>query len=323
MMTRSFTAGLMLIAAMLVAADGSAAVLRVAVDEASQRIQVFDGATASTAFVDASATSVQVGSVTADPSGNRVFFIGNRAGEQSIFQINYTTSQQALPQPWDPAFRITHMEWDASGSARLVGVAIRLSDDSATFVKVESNSGIDLGMPEPGCCTFRAGVSAFRSTDDSFFLVGRRATDTQDHLFRFTMNPLALAQVVPIPDDVTVTELDLFGGASLIGLGYSAAAAATKVFTTDAALTITLLGSGASNCCFVMAGSAARDTSTNQLVTLGPQNAEIQPNSPRQWGFSLSSGAIFEGMTDTNGVGLFFDTTPIFSVPVLFADGFE
>jgi hypothetical protein len=323
MNSRAVTTGLLLAAAMLQCGDIFAAVLRVANDETEQRIRVFDGVTASSAYADASNIGIQLGSVTADSVGNRVFFIGNSGGAQSLYQLNYTTTQQALPQPLSDTLRITHLEWDASGSTRLLGVAIDPVDGSAKLISVQGGAEADPVTLESGCCTFRAGVSAFRSSDDSLFLVGRRSTDAVDQLFRFTMNPPALAQAVAIPADISVLELDLSGSGSLIGLAYSEVAAATKVFTSDAALNLTLLGSGRSDCCFVMAASAAFDTGSDELITLGPTIAGLQPNPPLQWRFNLASGAIGDGITPVNGAGLFVDSTPIVDISVLFEDGFE
>ncbi len=319
----SITPGLLLAMAMLYGSSAFAAVLRVANDEAEQRIRVFDGVTASSAYADASNVGIQLGSVTADSVGNRVFFIGNSGGVQSLYQLNYTTTQQALPQPSNITLRITHLEWDGSGSTRLLAVAIDPVDDSVSVVSVLGSTEIELGVLEPGCCIFRAGVSAFRSSDDSLFMVGRRGTDTQDQLFRFTMNPLALAQVVAIPSDISILELAISGSGSLIGLAHSEVAAATKVFTSDTALNVTLLGNGRSDCCFVMTASAAFDVIANDLITLGPTIAQLQPNPPLQWRFNLASGAIGDGMTAASGAGLFVDTTPIIDISVLFEDGFE
>jgi hypothetical protein len=323
MNSRSVTTGLLLAAAMLEVGIASAAVLRVANDETEQRIRVYDGDTASSAYADASNVGIQLGSVTADSVGNRVFFIGNSSGAQSLYQLNYASTQQALPQPLSSTLRITHLEWDASGSTRLLGVAIDPVDDSVRLVSMQGSVVTDLGMPESDCCTFRSGVSAFRSSDDSLFLVGRRSTDAQDQLFRFTMNPPALAQAVAIPADISVLELDLSGGGSLIGLAHSEVAAATKIFAADAALNLTLLGSGRADCCFVIAASAAFDTGSDDLVALGPTIAGLQPNPPLQWRFDLASGAIGDGVTPVNGAGLFVDATSIVDISVLFEDGFE
>ncbi len=300
-----------------------AGVLRVANDESTQKLHVYDGVNASSAHADSANMGVQVGSVTADNGGNRVFFIGNSAGIQSLYQLNYITTQQALPQLLSTDFRVTHLEWDASGPTRLIGVAIDPVDDSVELISLQGSTVTVLGMPEVECCVFRAGVSAFRSSDDSLFLVGRRSSDTQDQLFRFTMNPPALVQVVAIPIDLSVGELDLAAGSTLIGLAYSQAAEATRVFTSDAALNLTTLGSGMADCCFVLAGSTAFDVRLNTLHMLGAGIAGLQPNPSRQWAFELGSGAISEGVVAVDGVGLFPDATPIVDAGVLFEDGFE
>jgi hypothetical protein len=325
MKPNSMLGRMLLAAALCHTTIGSAAMLRVAVDEATQNVRVFDGVDASAAFANAATMSVQTGTVTADAASNRAFFIGNSAGAQSLYQLLYTTNAEALPQALATTLRVTHMEIDASGATRLLGAAIDPADDSVKLIalSVPGATVTNLGMPIVDCCVFRIGVSAFRSSDDSLYFVGRRSTDTQDHLFRFTMNPPSLAQAVAIPVDLSVNELVVNAGGQLLGLAYSTAAAATKVFTSDAALNLTLLGSGVSDCCFVMAGSAALNTSLSTLVTLGPGIAGLAFNAPRQWSFNIGSGAISDGMTPLNGAGLFFDTNSILIGDVLFASGFE
>ncbi len=325
MTTHPMFRSVLLAAALCYFSTGVAGVLRVASDEATQRVRVFDGADESAAFADATSMAMQAGTVTADTFSNRAFFIGNSASGQSLYQLGYTTTGQALPQALATTLRITHLEIDLSGSTRLLGAAIDPADDSVRLISVSVPGAAvtDLGMPAAGCCVFRTGVSAFRNSDDSFYFVGRRSTDIQDHLFRFTMNPPTLAQAVPVPDDLSVSELIVNASGQLLGLAYSTAAQATKVVTSDAALNITPLGSGVSDCCFVMAGSTALNASVNALFTLGPGIAGLSPNPPRQWSFNVASGAISDGMTATNGAGLFFDTTPILILDVLFANGFE
>ena len=315
-----FSMSIIAMLASLPVAQVAAGVLRVASDESGRRVRVFDGTTGSAASADATLMTVQAGTVSADPLGNRVFFIGNQASAQSLYQLNYTTTNEASPLNLPATQRITHMEWDGSGSARLLGVAIDPSDDSVGFVSIVAGVVTDLGMPTAACCVFRIGVSAFRASDDSLFLVGRRSADSEDQLFRFTMNPLALAQVVAIPVDLRVSELNVNNSGQLVGLAWSEAAAATRAFTTDAALTISLLGSGIGNCCFVMAGAAAIDAGNNTLATLGPDLGGLQP---RPWTFDLATGAINDGFIAVGGAGLFFDTTAIVDVSVLFADSFE
>lgn len=307
----------------LVWPDADAAILRVAREEITQTIRVFDGDTYSLAQVEAGNLGVQVGTVTADPVNDRAFFIGNSSGSQTLYQLRYIGSSKEEPLPIPAGLRISHLEWDASGSLRLVGVASDTTDDSVTLVSIAGTTVSDLGMPSADCCTFRAGVSAFRASDDSLFLVGRRTTDTVDQLFRFTMNPPALAQVVSIPADLSVNELVVNAGGQLLGLAYSNAAAATLLFNTDAGLNITTVGSGMSDCCFVLAGSIAIDTGSNAIVSLGPGIAGMQPNPPQQWSFDLGSGAILPGMVATSGAGLFFDGGTIAGDSLLFQDGFE
>ncbi|MDZ4814323.1 MAG: hypothetical protein SGI99_17190 [Pseudomonadota bacterium] len=299
------------------------AVLRVAGDSATATVRVFDGSTPSATFADATNMSVQLGSVTADAVGNRAFFVGNSAGLQSLYQLNYTSAGQALPQVLDPVYRITHLEWDSGGSPRLLGVAINTSDDTVRLISIVGNTVTDLGMPIANCCVFRSGVSAFRSTDDSLYLIGRRSTDTQDQFFRFTMNPPALAQSVAIPPDLSVNEIVVNASGSVLGLAYSAVAEVTLLFGTDAALNISTLGSGMSDCCFVMAGASALDANNNRLITLGPGIAGLAFNPPRLWSFTLGTGAISDGMTPFIAAGLFVDNTSILDAGVLFGDGFE
>jgi hypothetical protein len=307
------------------AMPAGAALLRVDVEERADgnRIKVFDGATGSAAYADAATMAIQVGTVAADPVGNRVFFIGNSGASQGIYRLDYTTTQVAVPTAFPPALRATHLEWDSSGTQRLVGVALATADESSRLFVVQGSVTTDLGMPETDCCTFRAGVSAFRASDDSLFLVGRRGTDVVDQLFRFTMNPLALAQAVAVPVDLTVDELNISSGGGLIGLAWSATAEATQAFTANAGLALTTLGSGMTDCCFVMAGASAVDTATNSLITLGPGTVTATPNPPRLWTFNLGSGSVMDGMAPIRGAGLFVDATPILDDSVLFLDGFE
>ncbi len=314
---------LLIAAGALVWPAAEAAVLRVAYEDITQTLRVFDGDTYSLAEVDASSTSVQVGTVTADVPGHRVYFIGNSAGAQTLYPLRYIGSSKEVPLPIPAALRISHLEWDASGVPRLIGVASDPSDDSVRLITIVGTSISDLGMPIADCCVFRAGVSAFRANDDSLFLVGRRTTDSADHIFRFTMNPLALAQAVSIPADLSVNELAVNAGGQLLGLAYSTPSAATLVFSSDAGLNITTLGGGMADCCFVLAGSIAIDPVNNAIVSLGPGIAGMQPNSPQLWSFDLGTGAILPGMAAISGAGLFFDGGTIAGDTQLFQDGFE
>jgi len=300
-----------------------AAVLRVANGESDQRIRVFDGDTASSASAGGDDIGIQVGSVTADIAGHRVFFIGNAGAAQALYELRYATTQTAMPQALPGALRITHLEWDASTTPRLVGVAIDTVTDNARLVTVSGTTVADLGMPAADCCVFRAGVSAFRAADDSLYLVGRRDTDVVDQIFRFGLTPPALVEAAAVPADLSILELAIDASGQLIGLAYSATADVTKAFTTNAALTIDMLGSGLEDCCFANAGMVALDAAAHRLHVLGPGIAGVRPNPSWAWSFDLDAGTIDGGFLARSGAGLFVDATPIVPDSVLLADGFE
>ena len=219
--------------------------------------------------------------------------------------------------------RATHLEWDGSGTPRIVGAAIDRATQASVLVAFQAGSLSSLGMPLADCCRFRGGVSAFRASDDSLFLVGRLASETQDRVFRFTLGATVTAASAPLDADLEIVELALASNGQLFGLGRSRSAALTRVVAFDDALVAGIRGAGLSDCCFVLAGSGTIDPAAGAFVALGSSTSGVAPNPQRLWRFDLATGAILDTGTPVTGVGLFYDASAITPGGDLFSDGFE
>lgn len=313
---------MMLVTLLAVLPLGHAGILSLSHDELTSNLRVYDGSSGSLAALSSAGLGVQIGSVTADATGDRVFFVTNQDGVQALHAMSYGAlsgvESAALPEH----VRITHLEWDGSGTPRLVGAG-RLSDDGQpTLVRFQGGVLTELGMPQADCCVFRAGVSAFRASDDNLFLVGRIDGENQDRIFRFAMGATITVNSTLLDADLTVLELAVAGNGSLYGVGYSASDDRTRLIAFDAALNATVRGTGVDGCCFVLAGSSVIDPATNDLVVAGTGLAST-PEAARLWRFALASGAIVDGVTEARAVGLFHDVTTVVPSGDLFVDGFE
>ena len=100
----------------------------------------------------------------------------------------------------------------------------------------------------------------------------------------------------------------------------TSATATTRVgtFAFAPAFQFNAIGSGAGDCCFVLAGSAAIDHANNALVTLTRASSTTGAFAIRA--FSLASGTVMLGKT-VQAMGLFEDSAVLFDR--IFADDFE
>lgn len=292
-------------------------------DETTLELRVYSEGMASANAVASAGIGVQAGSVTADASGDRVLFVSNAGAAQSLHSLGYgvlgIVEQAALP----PGLRLTHLEWDDSGAGRLVGAALDAATDEARLFAYAGGTLTDLGMPLAICCSFRIGVSAFRASDDSLFLVLRNRVDAQDQIFRFTLSSPVTAASAPIDPDLTLQELAVAPDGSLYGLAYSTAQARTRLVEFDASLTPQLLGAGSDECCLVLTGPVAIEPSSASLVALARRSGNIAPDASRLWRFALADGAVTPEADAIPGLGLWEDATLLVPGDDIFADGFE
>jgi hypothetical protein len=89
-------------------------------------------------------------------------------------------------------------------------------------------------------------------------------------------------------------------------------------FALTPAFQFNAIGTGADDCCFVLAGSATIDHANNMLVALTRASGTSGAFSIRR--FSLSSGNASTGSM-LQAMGLFEDTAVLFDR--IFADGFQ
>jgi hypothetical protein len=300
-----------------------AGILQLRHDESIQRLRVYDGDSGSAVSQSSVGSGVQIGSVSADAFGDRVFFVANTAGAQTLYSLGYGAAGGVEQAALGADLRVTHLEWDGSGIARIVGIAVDTSVDAPLLVSFEAGTLVPLGMPVADCCRFRSAVSAYRASDDSLFLVGRVDGEVQDRIFRFTVGAVPSATSAPIDADLELVELSVASDGQLYGLGHSRAAALTRLVAFDAALQAEIRGPGVSGCCLVLAGSSAIDPASAELVVLGSASTGPAPNPLRLWRFNLGSGAIVDTGTPAAAVGLFYDASAIVPGGDLFSDGFE
>ena len=320
-MLRSLLTGLVLAFASL--STLQAGVLQLRHDESTQRLRVYDGDSGSAVSQSSIGRGVQIGSVTADAFGDRVFFVTNSADAQTLYSLGYGAASGVEQAALGAGLRVTHLEWDGSGVPRVVGVAIDSVDDTPQLVSFQGGTLLSLGMPLADCCRFRSAVSAYRASDDSLFLVGRIDGEVQDRIFRFSMGAVPNATSAPIDADLELVELSVASDGQLYGLGHTRASAVTRVVAFDAALQAEIRGRGVSNCCLVLAGSSTIDPVSAELVALASSITGPGPNPLRLWRFSLATGAILDTVTPTTAVGLFYDASAIVPGGDLFSDGFE
>ncbi|MCX7556969.1 hypothetical protein OS187_09080 [Xanthomonadaceae bacterium JHOS43] len=311
---------LLLVVVPALASGAQAAVFSLSHDEAAQRLRVYDDSgIGSAASLPSVGLGVQVGSVTADATGNRVFFVTNKGDEQTLHAISYGLVSGVESAALPDGLRVTHLEWDGSGTQRLVGVGLRIADEAATLIRFQGGELVDLGMPQFDCCTFRAGVSAYRASDDSLFLVGRVDGENRDRIFRFGLGAVPTVASVLLDADLAVLELAVAGSGQVFGLAYSASIDRTRLVAFDALLNVEIRGTGVEGCCFVLAGSSAIDPVAGDWVVAGTGASGVSS----LWRFALASGAVIDGITTISAVGLFHDATTVTPGSELFGDGFE
>jgi hypothetical protein len=297
-----------------------AGVLALAPTTRGDNLHVVDIATHNSTVLEASACcAVQVGSVAADTVNHRVFFLANHAGGTAdLYTFGYGAGTSVSSVPIGGAARISHLAYDAA-HARLVGLTSR-DDQGVDVVTIAPATGnvVVAGSPGPTCCTLRAGVSAYQSASSILYAVGRRSTDTSDHLLAFSVDAGTLQNAWDLGTE-QIAQL-VAEGSTLYALSSVRNTTALRVgtFALTPAFQFNAIGSGADDCCFVLAGSATIDHANNALVALTRASGTSGIFSIRK--FSLSSGNATTGST-LQAMGLFEDSAVLFDR--IFADGFE
>ena len=297
-----------------------AAVLALAPTSRGDNLHVVDVTTHnSTALEIASCCAVQSGSVTVDATNHRVFFLANRAGAAAdLYTFAYGGVASVNSVPTSSAEHITHLAYDAPNT-RLLGFAAN-DAGGVDMVRITPGTGtvVVAAALGPACCTLRAGVIAYQPGTSTLYAVGRRSTDTNDQLLAFSTGSGTLQNAWDLGNE-RIAQL-IVDGSTLYALSY---AQDTKLlrpgtFTFVPAFQFNATGAGTSDCCFVLAGSAAIDHANNALVALTRTSATSGPFAVRA--FSLSTGNVTVGST-LQAMGLFEDTAVLFDR--IFADGFE
>jgi len=273
----------------------------------------------STALEITSCCAVQAGSVAVDAGNHRVFFLANHAGGAAdLYTFGYGGVAAVNSVPTSSAEHVTHLVYDAA-NARLLGFAAS-AGGGTDVVRITPGTGtvVVAGALGPTCCTLRAGVIAYQPGTGTLYAVGRRSTDTNDQLLTFASANGTLQNARDLGNE-RIAQL-IVDGSTLYALSY---AQDTKLLrpgtlTLAPSLQFNAIGAGTSDCCFVLAGSAAIDHANNALVALTRSSSISGPFAVRS--FSLSTGNVVVGST-LQAMGLFEDSAVLFDR--IFADGFE
>lgn len=271
-----------------------------------------------TAFRVANCCAIANGSATFDTLGNRAFFIAQTAGAGELVSFNYVTGAQSR-LPLSGPYRVTHLEYDA-GSGLLLALARDEVDDRLVMASINPLTAqltVRATLLEP-CCELKTGVSALLPGSPTRLLAVGRSGGAESLLsFNFTSN--VGPSLSALPAGLRLAELAVHPVSGLLfGLGLDETTGNTHAVAFGAApgFATSLIGTGSSDCCFVLAGSATIDRLDNSLAVLGQGSGD----SPRVQRFSLADGS------RTQGVGLQAHALlEDFGVRFggLFADGFE
>jgi YD repeat-containing protein len=305
------------LAAILACGNAVAAVLALAPHGANLR--VIDVASGNATVLEAPACcAVQTGTVAADAANDRVFFVANATSGPQLYTFRYGVTGSISSAAIMPELRVSHLDYDAA-HARLVGFAA--SDDGGIEIIRIATASAALsvtGALGPDCCVLRSGISAYVAAGDLLYAIGRRSTDTSDRLLAFSASGGTLQNAYD-PAGARIVQL-IADGSSLYALVYDEAAVTLRAaaITFAPSFTITTIGSGASNCCFVLAGPAAIDHANGAVVTLARSSSLAAASAIES--FSLTTGNPTAGST-VGVFGLFEDNVALFDR--IFANGFE
>lgn len=297
----------------------AAAVLALSPTTQGNNLRVIDVTTRDYSLLEAtSCCAVQAGTVAADVADHRVYFIANRSDGADLYAFGYGVGASLNTFPLTNGMRVTHMDYDAFQS-RLVGfVAVDSGGIDTVTINPGNGNVVVTGALGPDCCTLRAGVSAYRASSGTLYAVGRRSSDSNDQLLAFSVTNGTLVNAYDLGAE-NVVQLVVDGGA-LYALSYDKVDAVLRPaqITLWPTLTLTPIGTGTSDCCFVLAGPAVIDHANNALVTLTHSSATAAPFAIQS--FSLSNGAATLGNA-VSAMGLFEDSVELSDR--IFADGFE
>lgn len=263
--------------------------------------------------------AVQAGSVAARPGNDRVYFIAND-GVAQLFALDYGLPGSVASIGIGGGNRISHMAYDA---LRQRLVALLVADNGTTSVgALDPASGIVTitGVLDPDCCVLRSGVVAYSANADLLYAIGRRSADSTDQLFAFAVTTGTLQAAYPLGTAV-VAQL-LFDNGTLYALAYDPPTDTLRPATITFApgFALNTIGTGSSGCCYVLAGSMARDGEHKTLVAITrASSASAAPFAIRS--FSLANGSATIGNALTAN-GLFYDGNASL-LDRIFADGFE
>jgi len=167
------------------------------------------------------------------------------------------------------------------------------------------------------CCTLRAGVVAYQPGSGTLFAIGRRSGDSTDQLLAFAVGGGGLQQAYDLGGE-RVVQLVADGG-ELYGLSTAAGSDALRVGRFSFAPTVAFVpyNSGASGCCFALAGPAAIDHATGVFAALTRADSAGAPFLIRTF---AASGAPLTGNA-VAALGLFEDDVRL--LDRIFADSFE
>lgn len=269
--------------------------------------------------VEGPAVTIAGNAVAVDAASNRLYFAVPQAGGTEIRSLNYSTTGNHSSFLSVPGHRITHLELDSSGAARLLAVSIRESDQQPVLTPISLSSpafGTSLPLSGP----FVMGVSAFRPSDDRFFLL--KQVGTVQSLEIIDANT-GVQTSLAVPAGNRIGELVQHPQSnSLYALVDQESDLSTHValLVTGASLSLGPLGPTDTGCCFVLAGPAMIDAGANRLYALARDRTGTTPTLPVVVSFDLATGARdLESLKRANA--LFGDSGV--NLPELFSDSFE
>ncbi len=264
--------------------------------------------------------AIAIGSPTFDTAQHRAYFIEEAPAGANLVRLDYLTGASSR-LPVSAGYRVTHLEYDATG-ARLLALARDAVTENLVMAAIDPATGalsVRANLAAP-CCVLRAGVSVLTTSGGTRLLTVGRAAAANEELLIFDFVANTGPQAVTIPGDLKLGDLarhPLSG--AVFGVAHDETADVTRVITVGAAPSypIATVGTGATACCFGLAGASAIDRTSGEIVFIGSVSGSTLPavqrfnvvTGARVAGIALAGNAVFEDFGVSTGV--------------LFADGFE
>ena len=306
---------------LLLPRHGRAEVYALSYDETDDALVIRSSITGSASLQRVPACcAIASGSATFDTPGDRAWFIRQELSGAQLVGFNYV-SGASTQMPLSNSYRISHMEFDASGNRLLALARDQLTDQLVMASINPANAMLTVlaVLPAP-CCGLRTGVSALTQNGAVRMLVVGRNAAANEELLEFNFSSTSGPQASSIPAGLQMAELLVHPlSGALLGLAHDDSTGLTHPVQIGAApgYAISLLGTGTQGCCFALAGAATVDRVLNTLNIVG---LGTSPSASRMHRFDLSSGVHSVGIALT--ANALFEDSGV-NTESLFANGFE